>query len=141
MTQLEIALEIAREAHAGQKDKGGADYLEHPLYVSSQMKTEEEKVVALLHDVIEDGGYSAGMLLERGISRRCCEAVQAISRKPGEDYMAYIRRVRQDRLAASVKIQDLLHNSDLTRLEKVEKVDLDRLEKYQKALKLLREEE
>ncbi|RZT01213.1 HD domain-containing protein [Cuneatibacter caecimuris] len=139
MSQYEIAMQIAKKAYKGLKDKAGAEYLNHPVHVAKQMNTEQEKVVALLHDVIEDAGYTVQMLEEMGIDRRCCHAVDVISRRRGEDYMEYILRVKEDSLAAAVKIEDLKHNSDLSRLPLVREEDLQRYEKYQRALEILME--
>ena len=89
--------------------------------------------------MIEDAGYTVQMLEEMGIDRRCCHAVDVISRRRGEDYMEYILRVKEDSLAAAVKIEDLKHNSDLSRLPLVREEDLQRYEKYQRALEILME--
>ena len=78
---LELALSIAMEAHRGQFDKAGIDYIEHPLYVASQVDTEEEKAVALLHDVIEDSPFTAEELLLAGLSETVVTAVQVLSKK------------------------------------------------------------
>ena len=74
-SMIDIALSIARQAHEGQLDKAGVDYIEHPIYVASQVDTEEEKAVALLHDVIEDSPVSAEELLQAGLPETVVTAV------------------------------------------------------------------
>ena len=134
---LELALSIAMEAHRGQFDKAGIDYIEHPLYVASQVDTEEEKAVALLHDVIEDSPFSAEELLLAGLSETVVTAVQILSKKKGQDYPTYLKTVKSNPLARVVKLADLKHNSDLSRLSSVTDKDLERLEKYKKAIDYL----
>ena len=134
---LELALSIAMEAHRGQFDKAGVDYIEHPIYVASQVDTEEEKAVALLHDVIEDSPVSAEGLLQAGLPETVVTAVQILSKKKGQDYQTYLENVKSNSLARVVKLADLKHNSDLSRLSSVTDKDLERLEKYKKAIDYL----
>ena len=134
---LELALSIATEAHRGQFDKAGIDYIEHPIYVASQVDTEEEKAVALLHDVIEDSPFTAEELLLAGLLETVVTAVQILSKKKGQDYQTYLENVKSNPLARVVKLADLKHNSDLSRLSSVTDKDLERLEKYKKAIDYL----
>ena len=134
---LELALSIATEAHKGQFDKAGIDYVEHPIYVASQVDTEEEKAVALLHDVIEDSPFTAEELLLAGLSETVVTAVQVLSKKKRQDYQTYLKTVKSNPLARVVKLADLKHNSDLSRLSSVTDKDLERLEKYKKAIDYL----
>ena len=134
---LELALSIATEAHSGQFDKAGVDYIEHPIYVASQVDTEEEKAVALLHDVIEDSPFTAEELLLAGLPETVVTAVQILSKKKGQDYQTYLENVKSNSLARVVKLADLKHNSDLSRLSSVTDKDLERLEKYKKAIDYL----
>ena len=131
---LELALSIATEAHKGQFDKAGVDYVEHPIYVASQVDSEEEKAVALLHDVIEDSPFTAEELLLAGLPET---VVQILSKKKGQDYQTYLKTVKSNPLARAVKLADLKHNSDLSRLENITDKDLERLEKYKKAIDYL----
>lgn len=133
----ELAFEIAKEAHAGQTDKAGLDYILHPLQVAAEMTTDEEKAVALLHDIIEDTDVTASELLARGLPDNVVEAVKALTKKHNQNYAAYLAGVKKNRLATAVKLADLKHNSDLTRLEKITQKDRDRAEKYRKAIKYL----
>ena len=134
---LELALSIATEAHRGQFDKAGIDYIEHPIFVASQVDSEEEKAVALLHDVIEDSSVTAEELLNAGLPETVVTAVQILSKKKGQDYQTYLKTVKSNPLARAVKLADLKHNSDLSRLETITDKDLERLEKYKKAIDYL----
>ncbi|EFA25164.1 HD domain protein [Streptococcus sp. M143] len=134
---LELALSIATEAHRGQFDKAGIDYIEHPIFVASQVDSEEEKAVALLHDVIEDSSVTAEELLNAGLPETVVTAVQILSKKKGQDYPTYLKTVKSNPLARVVKLADLKHNSDLSRLSSVTDKDLERLEKYKKAIDYL----
>ena len=133
----ELAFEIAKEAHAGQTDKAGLDYILHPLQVAAEMTTDEEKAVALLHDIIEDTDVTANELLAKGLPDNVVEAVKALTKKHNQNYAAYLAGVKKNRLATAVKLADLKHNSDLSRLEKITQKDRDRAEKYRKAIEYL----
>lgn len=136
-SQSEKAYEIAKKAHLGQVDKDGEDYIKHPEKVASFVKTDEEKAVAYLHDVIEDTELTLEDLNEYGFSKEVIEAVDIITKKRGEDYQSYLNSVKNNKLARAVKLADLRHNSDLTRLIKVTEKDIKRKEKYQKAIDFL----
>ena len=101
---INIALAIAKKAHVGQVDKAGVDYLQHPLYVASQVKTEQEKAVALLHDVIEDSDVTADDLLAAGLSNEVVTAVQILTKKKGQNYQEYLKKVKSNNLARVVKL-------------------------------------
>jgi len=134
---LELALSIATKAHRGQFDKVGIDYIEHPIFVASQVDSEEEKAVALLHDVIEDSSVTAEELLNAGLPETVVTAVQILSKKKGQDYQTYLKTVKSNPLARAVKLADLKHNSDLSRLETITDKDLEGLEKYKKTIDYL----
>ena len=136
-SQSKKAYEIAKRAHLGQVDKAGEDYIKHPEKVASFVKTDEEKAVAYLHDVIEDTELTLEDLYEYGFSKEVIEAVDIITKKRGEDYQSYLNSVKKNKLARAVKLADLRHNSDLTRLTKVTEKDIERKEKYQKAIDFL----
>ena len=136
-SQSEKAYEIAKKAHLGQVDKAGEDYIKHPEKVASFVKTDEEKAVAYLHDVIEDTELTLEDLCEYDFSKEVIEAVDIITKKRGEDYQSYLNSVKKNKLARAVKLADLRHNSDLTRLAKVTEKDIKRKEKYQKAIDFL----
>ena len=134
---VDLALSIARKAHEGQLDKAGVDYIEHPIYVASQVDTEEEKAVALLHDVIEDSPVSAEELLQAGLPETVVTAVQILTKKKEQDYQTYLETVKKNPLARVVKLADLKHNSDLSRLSSITEKDRERLKKYKKAIDFL----
>ena len=136
-SMVDLALSIARQAHEGQLDKAGVDYIEHPIYVASQVKSEKEKAVALLHDVLEDSPVSAEELLIAGLPEEVVTAVQVLTKKPMQDYQAYLETVKKNSLARVVKLADLKHNSDLSRLTSITEKDRERLKKYKNAIDFL----
>lgn len=140
MTTLQRAIEIAYEAHAGQYDKAGADYINHPLRVMEKGKTEEEKIVGVLHDVIEDSEWTIEMLIAEGFSPNVISALQCLTKKSEtENYDDFISRVLTNELAARVKLNDLEDNLDLSRLKTVSPADIGRCEKYKRARALIME--
>lgn len=134
MNKYELALKIATEAHKGQVDKAGVPYINHPLTVASLVDTEEEKIVALLHDTIEDTNITEQDLLNYGFSNKIVEAVKLLTHNKNVPYMDHIAKIKDNKLARKVKIADLTHNSDLSRLKEITEKDKKRYEKYQKAL-------
>ena len=131
-TSLEATLAFALGKHWGQVDKAGAPYILHPLRVMLRMKTDEERRVALLHDVVEDCGVTPKQLRALGLSKQEVEAVLALTKLPAEedDYQAFIRRVSTNPLATRVKLGDLEDNLDVSRLQRVDAKAKKRLEKY-----------
>ncbi len=114
---LDRAILIAVEAHTGQKTANGEPYILHPLHVMNQMRTMDEKIVAVLHDVVEDTDITFENLIEYGFKEHQIEALRALYHPHGEPYLTgYIERVSQNWLAINVKIEDLRHNMNLTRL-------------------------
>ena len=134
---LERALGIAIDAHAGQIDKGGTPYIFHPLWVMEHVNREFEKVVAVLHDVIEDSVWTLEDLREAGMPSRVIDALEAITRKVGEPYAVFINRVNKNEIARVVKIADITHNMDLRRLNIGGDADTQRMQKYAVALVFL----
>lgn len=128
---------VAYKAHKGQKDKGGKPYILHPLTVALHVKGREEKTVALLHDVIEDTDITISNLMEHGFSKNVVQAIVAITKINGETYEEYLSRVNQNKIAKKVKLADLRHNCDLTRLKEVTDRDIRRVKKYNKAISFL----
>jgi GTP diphosphokinase / guanosine-3',5'-bis(diphosphate) 3'-diphosphatase len=129
--ELNKAYEIASMAHKNQKDKGGIEYINHPVAVSTLVGSLEEKIVALLHDVIEDTRVTLEELKSFGFNDNVIAAIDAISKKAGESTDDYMNRVKNNKFACSVKKADLLHNMDISRLKVVNKKDLERFDKYQ----------
>ncbi|PGU90090.1 GTP pyrophosphokinase [Bacillus cereus] len=136
---IEIAHEIAKTAHGGQVDKAGIDYIKHPEAVASFVNTAEEKATAYLHDVLEDTEITANDLLSAGIPHNIVEAVQVLTKERYTPYFEYLSKVKENSLARTVKLADLKHNSDRSRLSKITDKDLKRLEKYRKAIQFLEE--
>lgn len=136
---VQKALIMAYNAHRNQVDKGGAPYILHPVYVALSVQEEDEKIVALLHDIVEDTEVTLEDLRREGFSERVIGAVDAITHR-GEDYFEYIRRVKKNPLATKVKIADLKHNMDTSRLAEVTEKAIQRVEKYKKALRFLQGE-
>lgn len=134
------ALEIATQAHVGQTDKAGEPYINHPVHLAEQMETEDQTVVALLHDVVEDSNWTLDDLAKEGFTGEQVEAVAALTHDPGVTYFEYIRSIKQDPLATAVKIADLCHNSDQSRIPNPTNVDMIRLQKYAQALEVLEAE-
>ena len=140
MLLYQQALAIAKDAHKGQVDKAGVDYIQHPLFVASLVEGELAKTVALLHDVVEDSDWTLEDLRKEGLPEEVVQALGILTKKRNENYEEYILRVKQNPLARKVKLADLKHNSDLSRLANVTDRDRKRVAKYQKAISFLSEE-
>lgn len=136
---LEKALAIAAKAHAGQVDKAGSAYIFHPIRVSYRCFTDEEKIVALLHDTIEDTDVTADYLLSEGFPRNIVDAILSVTRNEDESYEDFIRRCRLNPIGLQVKLYDLEDNMDISRLPQVTEKDLARLNKYIEAYRYLKE--
>ena len=132
-----LARLIAQDAHRGQFDKGGSPYINHPLAVSKMVKGEDEKIVALLHDVLEDSDLTADDLVEYGFPVEIVKAVKVLTKKQGVSYDTYLAEVKKNKVARRVKIADITHNMDISRIAKPTRKDLQRVEKYKKALAFL----
>jgi (p)ppGpp synthase/HD superfamily hydrolase len=132
------AMILAYEAHRGQEDHSGVPYVFHPLHLAEQMETEETTVAALLHDVAEDTDYTLADLREMGFPEPVLEALALLTHDPAVPYLDYVRALKDNPIARAVKLADLTHNSDLTRLDQVRQKDLERVEKYRRAMEILR---
>lgn len=139
MTDKEkIAYEIAYKAHKGQYDKAGVEYINHPLTVASYCKTEDERIVALLHDVVEDTNVTLDDL-SKIFDKEIIDALRLLSHTDDTPYLEYVARIKENNLAKAVKIADLTHNMDMSRFKNLTKWDYDRVEnKYKPAMELLR---
>ncbi|MCC8074898.1 MAG: GTP pyrophosphokinase [Clostridiales bacterium] len=133
------ALLLAWDAHLGQWDKSGLPYIFHPYHLAEQMEDEQNCTAALLHDVVEDTGWTLETLAMEGFPAPVLEALALLTHDPAVPYLDYVRALSENPIARAVKMADLRHNSDLSRLETVTEKDRKRLEKYQKALALLEE--
>jgi (p)ppGpp synthase/HD superfamily hydrolase len=125
-------LVLATNAHAGQFDKGGKPYILHPLAVMALLNSDDEELqcIALLHDVIEDTKTTWAQLKEIGCTDRIIDAVDALTKMPGQSYDEYKEEVFSNKDAMVVKMADLRHNTDIRRLKGVSQKDIDRLAKY-----------
>lgn len=130
------AMIIAYNAHINQVDKAGVPYIYHPIHLAEQMDSEIECIVALLHDVVEDTGVNFTDL-ERDFSHEVIEALKLLTHDKKIDYLDYVRNLKDNKLARKVKIVDINHNMDETRLDKITEQDIKRRKKYQKALEIL----
>ena len=138
MSTLPRAIEIATEAHKGQFDKAGNEYIGHPLRVMEMGRTEEEKIVGVLHDLVEDTDWTFDMLEAEGFAPEIIAALKCVTKlSENENYDAFIERVRKNPLATAVKINDLTDNMDIRRLPYLSDKDVKRLKKYLKAYKKL----
>jgi (p)ppGpp synthase/HD superfamily hydrolase len=134
---LSKAIIIATNAHNGQIDKAGKPYIFHPLHIMLQMDDEDSRIVAVLHDVVEDTLVTLDVLKYEGFNQNIIDAIDCITRKQNEDYFDYIRRVKTNELAKLVKLFDLEHNTKLSRLKKITHKDVERNYKYFKAITLI----
>ena len=135
--QTKRAILFAFDAHRGQYDKSGLPYISHPLHVAESMESEDECVVALLHDVLEDTDITIEDLTRIGISDRQIAALKLLCHDDSVPYLEYVQAIRVDPIARTVKLADLYHNSDLTRLNVITTQDIERVEKYKLAIEIL----
>ncbi len=139
MSTLERAIQIACKAHEGQLDKGGDAYILHPLRAMLRMSTQPTRIAAVLHDVVEDSGCTLEDLAREGFSLEVRNAVDALTRREGEDYLHFVRRAAADPVAGPVKRADLEDNLDLGRIKNPTDRDRKRARRYERALDLLTE--
>lgn len=132
------ALNLAIKYHKGAVDKGGNDYVLHPITVALLVDGESEKVVALLHDIVEDTPMTLPQLLEEGFTKEIVDAVDSVTRRNGEERQDYLIRVKSNEIACKVKIADLIHNSDLSRIQCPKQKDIERVKEYKKEIEYLR---
>ncbi|MCF0252806.1 MAG: GTP pyrophosphokinase [Duodenibacillus sp.] len=135
--QYDLALAIAGKAHAGHVDQAGAPYIEHPKAVAAMCRRDACKVIALLHDVIEDGGETEESLVAQGVLPEIARRVRLLSNIDGKDYLEYVRAAGADDLAREVKLADLTHNSDIRRIPRPTGRDWERLARYRRAFEVL----
>jgi len=141
MPSLEDAISLAAEAHRGQKDKANAPYILHPLRVMLRMETETDRIIAVLHDVVEDSGVTVRDPQKAGYSAEIVEAIKYLTRSKGEEYEQFIERVKGNTLAVKIKIADLEDNLNFERIKEPNEDDLRRYEKYRRALARLRKDQ
>ena len=130
------AMLLAYNAHQNQFDKGGVPYIYHPIHIAEQMNTETECLVALLHDIVEDTNLSFKDL-EKECPKEVIDILKLLTHNKNIDYLEYIKPIKNNPIARKVKIADLIHNSDKTRLNNITQEDITRINKYKKALEYL----
>ena len=135
------AMKLAYEAHQGQTDKNGIPYIFHPVHLAEQMTDENTTVCALLHDVVEDTPYTLADLQGMGFPPEAIDALTLLAHDKSVPYMDYVRKIKMNRIASTVKLADLRHNSDLSRLDTVDDDALKRVKKYKQAMSILTGEE
>jgi (p)ppGpp synthase/HD superfamily hydrolase len=133
------AMNICFSAHKDQLDKSGQPYVFHPFHLADQMESETTTIVALLHDVLEDSSYTEADLREEGFSDEVMDALLLLTHEDGVDYLEYVKKIKSNPIAKAVKIADLTHNSDLSRLDNIDEKALKRRNTYLEALALLSE--
>ena len=131
------ALRLCFDAHKEQNDKSGLPYVFHPFHLAEQMETEETTIVALLHDIVEDTNITLAELSEKEFDDAVIEALALLTHDKDTDYMDYVRAIKQNPIAKAVKLADLRHNSDLTRLDVIDEKALKRRETYLEAIDFL----
>ena len=139
--KTKLALDLCFNAHRDQRDKAGMPYVFHPFHLAEQMKTENETITALLHDVVEDTDTSLEDLSKMGFDVSVIEALSLLTHQEGVDYFDYVREISKNEIAKAVKIADLTHNSTLERFNysEITPWDIERQQKYFKALEILGE--
>lgn len=138
MSNLERAIAIAVEAHAGQRDKAGAPYILHPLRVMLRLTSDNERVVGVLHDVCEDcPGWTLDRLRAEGFSEQVLTALDSVTKRDDETYEDFVSRAAENPIGRAVKLSDLQDNCDLSRISKPSDRDFARIEKYKKAIALM----
>lgn len=135
--KTKMALKLCFHAHKEQTDKSGMPYVFHPFHLAEQMETEEATIVALLHDVVEDTEYTIDDLAAMGFDKAITDALALLTHADTMEYMDYVRLIKSNPIAKAVKLADLRHNSDLSRLDRIDEKALARKEKYQRAIALL----
>jgi (p)ppGpp synthase/HD superfamily hydrolase len=138
MSTIERAIAIAAEAHTGQVDKAGAPYVLHPLRMMLRMASNDERIVAVLHDVCEDCPcWTMERLRKEGFAEHLIEALRSVTKRDGEDYETFVRRAAGNRIGRQVKLADLRDNCDLSRIAAPSERDFERVDKYRRAIDLI----
>ena len=132
-----IALKLCFEAHKDQIDKSGMPYVFHPFHLAEQMADENTTIVALLHDVIEDTEYTLDDLRKFGFAEDVLSAISLMTHADDVPYMEYVVKIKTNPIAKAVKLADLKHNSDMSRLDRITQTDEERAKKYKQAIELL----
>ncbi|MEG0913764.1 MAG: GTP pyrophosphokinase [Oscillospiraceae bacterium] len=135
--KTKLAMKVCFEAHKDQVDKSGVPYVFHPVHLAEQMTDENTTIVALLHDVVEDSPISFSQLEEFGFSNDIIIALKLLTHDESIPYLEYVKKIKSNRISCTVKLADLRHNSDSSRLDKIDEKTIQRLKKYEKAISIL----
>ena len=133
------AMKLCFKAHKDQVDKSGLPYVFHPFHLAEQMQDEATTITALLHDVVEDSDYTLQDLIDMGFPKEVTDAIALMTHDDAVPYLDYVRNLKDNSVARAVKLADLKHNSDLSRLDIIDEKALKRVEKYHKAIRILTE--
>ena len=133
------AMKLCFKAHKDQVDKSGLPYVFHPFHLAEQMQDEATTITALLHDVVEDSDYTLQELIDMGFPKEVTDAIALMTHDDAVPYLDYVRNLKDNSVARAVKLADLKHNSDLSRLDVINEKALKRVEKYHKAIRILTE--
>ena len=136
---LPRAIEMAAKEHGNVMNKDGSPYILHPLRLMMKAEGYADKIVAVLHDTLEDTLLTAGCLEDEGFPAEIINAIEAITKREGEDYETFIERIALNSLAVRVKLLDLYDNIDVTRLPELGDRELERAAKYHRAIKRLKQ--
>ena len=142
MPNLERAIEIAVSAHKGQTDKGGHPYILHPLRVMISLESQAEKIVGVLHDVVEDSDWTFEDLENEGFPIDVIDALKSVTKNEGEHgsdegYFRFVERAKLNPIGARVKIADLQDNLDISRIPELDESAMQRINKYKRSLEIL----
>jgi len=141
MAGLDKAIDIASSAHLGQTDRSGAPYILHPLRIMFNMTSEEARIAAVLHDVVEDTDWTLAQLAETGFNDTVVKIVDLLTHDDETEYFDYIKRLSVSPIAIEVKLGDLTDNMNILRLETLKDKDLKRLQRYHRAYAFLKSEQ
>ena len=137
-TATKKALRMCFDAHKEQEDKSGLPYVFHPFHLAEQMQDETTTIVALLHDVVEDTDYTLEDLKKEGFGDAVIDALALLTHDDDTPYMDYVARIKENPVAKAVKLADLAHNSDLSRMDTIDEKVMERYRNYQEAIALLK---
>jgi len=131
------ALRLCFDAHINQVDKSGVPYVFHPIHLAEQMDDEISIICALLHDVVEDTKYTFEDIKTLGFSEDVIDILKLLTHDKDTPYLEYVKQITTNKIASKIKLADIKHNSDLTRLEEVNDQILDKIKVYKQALDIL----
>tara|TARA_B100001248_G_scaffold24004_1_gene15765 strand:- start:1861 stop:2286 length:426 start_codon:yes stop_codon:yes gene_type:complete len=135
---LHKAIIIACEAHQGQSSINGEPYILHPLRLLIKAKSNEERIIAILHDVVEKTNISLADLKNKGFDQNIISSIDSLSRRRGESYVDYIGRLMQNRISVKIKLLDLADNIKMHSENNDNGIYDVKINQYKNALKQIR---